>query len=304
MNWRRWFPIYAPALLGLAASIWINNRNMSNPIIYMRVDVGTLIFIVGLGISLIAGLILVIWDRDEKFRLDIDLRAVEDRRRFLHRLDHELKNPLTAILAGLANLTSIASTETQRAPINSVQAQVHRLRDLVANLRKLSDLEFRQLERTPVDLSELLAEIVAHSKEQLGDEERPLKLSMPQAPWPLPSISADRDLLILAIHNLIANALKFTQADDTIEVRAFEDDTAVVIEVADTGPGIPESEVAHVWEELYRGEAARGTPGSGLGLALVRRIVNLHGGETAVRSRPGQGTVFTVRLPISNPAKG
>ncbi|MEK6256537.1 MAG: HAMP domain-containing histidine kinase [Chloroflexota bacterium] len=303
MKWRRWLPIFAPALLGLAVSLWLNFASSSNPIIYMRVDAGTLIFLFSLGICLLAGIILALWDRDEKFRLNTNLRTAEDRRRFLRRLDHELKNPLTAILAGLANLTSITSTETQRTPLKSVEAQVHRLRDLVSNLRKLSDLEFRQLEYRPVDLSELLTDIVALSKERLTDEERLLTLSIPQAPWPLPMISGDGDLLILAIHNLIDNALKFTGVGDTVEVRAIEDDNAVVIEVADTGPGIPAAELSQVWEELYRGETARGTPGSGLGLALVRRIVYLHGGEVSVRSRPGQGTVFSVRLPIGDTAK-
>jgi two-component system OmpR family sensor kinase len=109
---------------------------------------------------------------------------------------------------------------------------------------------------------------------------------------------ADRDLLYLAVYNLLDNALKFTRPGDTVEVRAFEDGASVVIEVADTGPGIPEDELPHVWEELYRGQGARAAPGSGLGLALVRAIVELHGGQINLRSRAGQGTVFTVRLPI------
>jgi two-component system OmpR family sensor kinase len=72
----------------------------------------------------------------------------------------------------------------------------------------------------------------------------------------------------------------------------------VVLEIADTGPGIPEAEVPHVWEELYRAEGARGTPGSGLGLALVRAIVERHRGQVGLRSRVGQGTVVSMRLPI------
>ena len=71
----------------------------------------------------------------------------------------------------------------------------------------------------------------------------------------------------------------------------------MVIEVADTGPGIPENELHRVWEELYRGEQARGVPGSGLGLPLVRAIIEKHGGNVTLRSRPDQGTVFSVRLP-------
>ena len=80
-------------------------------------------------------------------------------------------------------------------------------------------------------------------------------------------------------------------------MRAFEDGASVAIEVADTGPGIPEGDQPHVWEELYRGESARGIPGSGLGLALVRAIIARHEGDITFRSRHGEGTVFTVRLP-------
>jgi two-component system OmpR family sensor kinase len=102
----------------------------------------------------------------------------------------------------------------------------------------------------------------------------------------------------LAIHNLLENALKFSRPGDTLELRAFEDGADIVIEVADTGPGIPEQEQPHVWEELYRGEAGRGIPGSGLGLALVRAIAERHNGRVSLRSRLGQGTVFSLRLPV------
>ena len=97
---------------------------------------------------------------------------------------------------------------------------------------------------------------------------------------------------------MLDNALKFTRPGDTVEVRAFEDSTFVAIEVADTGPGIPAEEAPRVWDELYRGQGARGTPGSGLGLALARAIVERHGGRVTLRSRVGQGTVVVVRLPI------
>jgi two-component system OmpR family sensor kinase len=107
-------------------------------------------------------------------------------------------------------------------------------------------------------------------------------------------------LLLLALHNLIDNALKFTRPGDTIEVRASEDGSAVVIEVADTGPGIPEAELPHVWEELYRGERARGVPGSGLGLALVRAIIDQHRGRIVMRSLVNQGTVITLWLPVAS----
>jgi two-component system OmpR family sensor kinase len=230
------------------------------------------------------------------------LQAAEERRRFLQRLDHELKNPLTAILAGLANLSTADVEETHKTVLVSVEAQVKRLRDLVADLRKLSDLESREIEWVQVDIATLLKGLLALTEEE-GTKERQINLSIPQAPWPLPTVKGDWDLLFLATHNLLHNALKFTSSGDTIEIRAFEDGSEVVIEVADTGPGIPDDEVPHVWEELYRGKSARGVAGSGLGLTLVRSIVTRHGGEVDLRSRSGQGTVFIIRLPVGDSRK-
>jgi two-component system OmpR family sensor kinase len=105
--------------------------------------------------------------------------------------------------------------------------------------------------------------------------------------------------LLLAVYNLVENALKFTAGEDSIEVRALEDGRAIVIEVADTGSGIAPDDISKIFEELYRGSNARGTDGSGLGLALVNRIASLHGGGVGVRSSQiePRGTVFTLRLP-------
>ena len=118
----------------------------------------------------------------------------------------------------------------------------------------------------------------------------------------LPAISADRDMLGLAIFNLLDNALKYSAASDAVEVRVREDGHALFIEVADSGVGISLSEHQRIFDDLYRGENARETEGSGLGLALARRIVQLHGGEISLRSDPaqGRGTVFTIHLPAEN----
>jgi two-component system OmpR family sensor kinase len=221
-----------------------------------------------------------------------------ERRRFLQRLDHELKNPLTAIRAGLANAANGPATDVQREALASVEAQVLRLSRLTADLRKLAELETCPLERVPVDVAELLQEVMTLAQEQPEAAARQLTLTLPQVPWPVPAVSGDWDMLFLAIYNLMGNALKFTHPGDAVEVRAFEHGNLVVIEVADTGPGIPKEEVPRVWEELYRGQGARGVPGSGLGLALVRAIVERHGGQVTLRSRVGQGTVVTMRLPL------
>jgi two-component system OmpR family sensor kinase len=223
--------------------------------------------------------------------------AADQRRRFLRRLDHELKNPLTAIEIGLANLAASPLDEGQRAALCSVQAQIRRMAHFTADLRKLAELETRVIEHVPVDISALLREALALAQEWPSAPDRELTLALPRAASPPPTILGDRDLLFLAVHNLLDNALKFSSPGDAVEVRAFEEDAMWVIEVADTGPGIPEAELPHVWEELYRGPAAQGIPGGGLGLGLVRTIVHRHGGQVTLRSRVGEGTVVTMHLP-------
>jgi two-component system OmpR family sensor kinase len=127
--------------------------------------------------------------------------------------------------------------------------------------------------------------------------ERTVTLGFPRAPRRLPPVFADADLLFLALYNLLANAVKYSSAGDTIEVRGAEDDGIVTIEIADTGMGIPEDEQSVVWEELTRGSEARVVPGSGLGLPFVRAIVQRHGGSVELRSRPQEGTLVRVSLP-------
>lgn len=292
----------APPLLlvgvGLVLDLAWRYLNGPNPIVFMRADVGTLLLLIGVVASLACAFGQVMWmvaaHRGERALKGARLEQAEAHRRFIRRLDHEIKNPLTAIRAGLANLPHSGNGPV----VPSVRAQVDRLAHLSADLRKVADLETQPIEREPVNVGELLNEVVEEMRDRDERLTRQIRVTVPRAPWPLTPVPGDRDLLFLAIHNLVDNALKYSRAGDTIEVRAFEERAAVVVEVADTGAGIPEDELSQVWEELYRGRGARGMPGSGLGLALVQAIVQRHGGTADVRSRAGQGTVFTLRLPL------
>jgi two-component system OmpR family sensor kinase len=291
-----------PFALGLATALLLRATSDGLPIVRLRADLGTWLALLGGLLSLLALTGVVVWAAAGR-RLDRALTEArqaqaEAHRRFLRRLDHELKNPLTAIRVGLANLVGIPPGEAQGQTLASVEVQVSRLSKLAADLRKLADLETQPLDRAAVDLNELLSEVVTLTKQRPESEEREIALALPQAPWPLPQVPGDRDLLFLAVYNLLDNALKFTRPGDTIEMRAVEDGRVVTVEIADTGPGILEDELPHVFEELYRGQGARGTEGSGLGLALVRAIVEQHRGTVSVRSREGEGTVFTLHLPL------
>ncbi|MFW6135947.1 MAG: sensor histidine kinase [Chloroflexota bacterium] len=304
---RQWWPLavsLAPLGLGLVAALLWQAGLFPDPVLTLRLraDVGTLLLLAGALVSLLAlpaAAVAVYAARRRVRELEAARGAwADDRRRFLRRLDHELKNPLTGLRAGLANLASLPDSAERDAAQASVEAQLMRLNRLVGDLRKLVELEQRPLERAAVDVGTLLTEMVDVARETL---DRQVSLTLPQAPWPLPPASGDQDLIFLACYNLVDNACKFTRPGDAIEVRAFEDDRWIVVEVADTGPGIPEEERSHVFEELYRGDNARAVEGSGLGLALVRAVARHHGGRVAVRSREGEGTAFTLRLPQTRP---
>ncbi|MBE0699785.1 MAG: sensor histidine kinase, partial [Anaerolineaceae bacterium] len=183
--------------------------------------------------------------------------------------------------------------------------QIERLSRLVADLRKLAELEVRPLETSDVNLAELLDDTVEAVCSLPAYANRKIQVVIPRVPWPLPVILGDRDLLELAFYNLIDNALKYSNQMDMVEVRAVEDGKRVQIEVADNGSGIPTDDLPRLFDELYRGANAQGFEGSGLGLALVRRVIERHGGEISVRSRQGkqQGTVFRTVLPIPSGKK-
>ncbi len=291
-----------PFLMGAGAALFLQMRFDPVPKLIFRADSRSVILILsGLASLIILALVLVSRvsvDRCQRMIASFQQQFELTHRRFLRRLDHEVKNPLTAMRAALANLHESASAEERERAVTDLQHQLARLSHLVGDLRKLAELEERPLEFLPVDLNEVLTEVVDMARSQPGYAERDVHLVLPQVPWPVPKITGDRDLLWLVFYNLVDNALKYTQPHHRVEVRAFEDGHFVVVEVADNGLGIAETELERIFEELYRASSARGIEGSGLGLALAQRIAQRHGAVITVRSRAaeGGGTVFAVRL--------
>ncbi|WP_205601454.1 sensor histidine kinase [Cellulomonas iranensis] len=226
-------------------------------------------------------------------------------RRFLQRLDHELKNPVTAIRAAVAGLGPAAASDDGAARAHAtLDAQAGRLAHLVADLRKLAELETQPIEQEDVDVAQVVRDAVDDvlAQAQAAGRPRPaVTVSLPTVPWPLPHVRGDVDLLYLAVYNLLGNAVKFSPPGTPVEVRGSDEGGTVVVEVADSGPGVPDDEVGVVFDELARGRDARGTPGSGLGLALVRVIAERHGGRATLRSRVGHGTVVRLHLPADRP---
>lgn len=306
-RWFSWAALIGFSLLAISGLAALLQQGMApNPVfrLQVRADLGTWVLISGA--VFVSILLLVAVGRESvHFLLQRSLAHAEhkyllSRHRFIRRLDHELRNPLTILRAQLAFLLASAEDKSLGNVLGDMLVQVERMGRLVAQLRKLVELEEQDIEHVPVDIASLLRDVVEAIQTHPNYESRQVSLLLPQAPWPLPAVNGDRDLLWLAFFNLLDNALKFTRPGDKIEIRAFEHGGAVVIEVADTGVGIAEDDLPYIFEELYRGKNARGFEGSGLGLSLVRTIVNRHSGNVRVRSHPGQGTVFTVSLPIAS----
>lgn len=237
-----------PVVLGLVLSaLW--QVLGGGPTLYVRGPLTWLPALLGLGCALALSpalaLAIALRRQDQQVRREIGLEQAASRRRFITRLDHELKNPLQGIRAALADEPS----ERQR---RSIDAQSRRLISLLGDLRKIGELEHTALELTAVDPHALVAEAVQTVREAPGASERRLSVAMPTAPRPLPAIRGDEDLLFLALVNVLTNAVKYSVAGDAIEVRGRRTESEVVLEIADTGRGIAPEEMQSVWEELGR----------------------------------------------------
>ncbi|MDO4258643.1 MAG: HAMP domain-containing sensor histidine kinase [Actinomycetaceae bacterium] len=227
--------------------------------------------------------------------------ARELHRRFLQRLDHELKNPLTAIRAATADARTVPASYAIAERLDVVDAQGRRMGRLLADLRKLADIDTAPLDIEDVDLVECARDTLEALADQISGAGHSVVLDVPTVPWPLPHIRGDADLIYSAVHNLIANAVKYTPGPGRIEVRGREESGAITIEVADTGIGVPASDLPDVWGELARASNSTGLSGSGLGLALVASIAHRHDGSCGISSVEGLGTRTWLTLPIAGP---
>lgn len=278
------------ALVVAALVVFVVDRRT----VALTAPVGTAVLALALLVA-VATAVTIAWRADRR-RSTARVRdaatqvAAAEHRRFLDRLDHELKNPITAIRA------AVAVSDAATPQLAAIDAQTTRMARLVGDLRKLGELQTAPMERVPVDPGELVADVAAAVGETPA---RDIRVTLPSAPWPLPAVTGDPDLLFTAVHNVVANAVKYSEPGDAIEIRGIERAGRVVIEVADTGRGIPAGDVPTILDELARGANARDRPGSGLGLALVRTIVDRHGGSVTVDSQEGTGTRVTIELPVA-----
>jgi two-component system phosphate regulon sensor histidine kinase PhoR len=232
-----------------------------------------------------------------------DQRRLETMRRdFVANVSHELKTPLTAIRGLVETLLDDPDMEPdiRRRFLEKVNTQSGRLTALVTDLLALSRLESEeeQLKRRHLDLRRPIAD--SYERNQSDFEAAGLTADLEMASAPVP-VLADAEALAQMADNLMQNAVRYTPEEGRITVRVKHEGETALLEVEDTGIGIDPRHHARIFERFYRVDTARSREigGTGLGLAIVKHIAQAHGGQVSVESEPGEGTTFSVRIPIT-----
>jgi len=226
--------------------------------------------------------------------------ADESRNAFVTQATHDLRTPLTNIRLYLETLTDQVEADAgvRAKCLNVINGEVRRLERIVSDMLSVSEIEAGSLSLRNDDVhpAAMFEDIEADFKAQAEDKEITLKFDLPPK---LVNFSGDRDKLTSVLHNLIGNALKYTPAGGTVSVQVEQSTYALSVAVSDNGIGIDAEECELIFERFYRSRDRRvsGITGSGLGLALARRIARLHGGDVTVKSAPDKGSTFTLSLP-------
>ena len=214
---------------------------------------------------------------------------------FIANVSHELKTPL-AVMGNYAALLRQPglSEQERREYASAIEQSAHRLAQLITNILKLNKLENQQIfpKTEEFDLGEQLCESLLQFEELWEQKELNIETDIEENI----RIRSDRELLSLVWNNLISNAVKFTPEGGTVSVSLKAVTDSVVVCVRDTGCGMKPETGKHIFEKFYHGDTSHSTQGNGLGLALVKRVVDILGGEIGVRSIYGEGSTFTVKI--------
>jgi len=216
-------------------------------------------------------------------------------------VSHELRTPLTSIKGYLELLQDElfdALTPQQSTMLGAIRRNIERLNELVGNLLALSRAEETELALEPIDLRGVAAEVATDLGLPAGSRDVRIRVDQPADPV---VVLGDRSQLIRAVQNLATNAVKFSRPGGTVELRVDDDGEDAVLEVVDEGIGIPAGDLSALGSRFFRASNAvkAEIAGTGLGLRIVQTILARHQGSLAVDSVEGEGTRFTVRLPVA-----
>lgn len=226
----------------------------------------------------------------------------EARQRLVADIAHELRTPLAVLQA---EIEALQDSVTQATPerFASLHEEARLLARLVDDLRTLSLADSGQLslQRREEDLGGIAQRAAAAVAAQAEEKDVRIELAVQDS---LPPVAVDSDRIAQVLRNLLSNALRHTQSGGRVALALRAEDGRAVVEVSDTGAGIPPEALPHVFDRFYRADPSRSraTGGSGLGLAIARQLVRAHGGDIAVESTPRDGTTFRFWLPLSKTA--
>jgi len=224
----------------------------------------------------------------------------KSRRQFLADTAHELRNPLSIIQGNLEAWLDGVITPTPEQ-VASVYDETVLLSRLVTDLRDLSLAEAGRLKlsQNTTELGGFILAQIASVKSRCEGKRISIDADLPDG---LPAVLIDRDRIRQVLHNLIDNALRYTRAGGTIKIGAsYKTNGLVIVSVSDSGSGIAAEDLPHVFDHFYKADRSRqrGHGGAGIGLAMVKRLVELHGGTVWVESRKGKGSTFFFTLPVA-----
>jgi two-component system sensor histidine kinase SenX3 len=247
-------------------------------------------------IPLVEGNLVLVLLRDES---EAD-RIHEVRRDFVANISHELKTPIGALsLLSEAVLGAKDDPQSVSKFAARMQSEAKRLTDLVQEIISLSRVQ----DSDPLQVPEILdvKEMIFEAIDQCKTTAEARKIQIVFSGDATEKVLGDRLQLIMAIHNLIENAINYSPESTNVSITATTEDSIIDISVSDQGIGIPESEVERIFERFYRVDPARSrqTGGTGLGLSIVKHIVTNHGGDIKVWSVENVGSTFSIRLPIT-----
>jgi signal transduction histidine kinase len=212
---------------------------------------------------------------------------------------HELRTPLASIgTSTYLLLRPEISQEQRESMVKGIQSETLRLTTLASSFLDLARLESGrvQFHLIQLDLLPLLEECCQIMQSKAEENQVSIKVDVPDGFQP---VMADRDKLKQVVLNLVSNAIKYNYPNGKITIRAEQDNNSWMLSVSDTGLGIPKSALPHLFEKFYRAHASESkAPGTGLGLSICKQIVSGHGGSIEVKSKLGEGTTFTIHMPL------
>jgi signal transduction histidine kinase len=226
--------------------------------------------------------------------------ADEARNALIASATHELRTPLTNIRLYVEEVIDAGEDdrESRAHALNVISKESRRLERIVTDLLSVAELESgsMRLNIDEIRLGDMLGELEGDFRQQAESKGIALRFDLPPK---VPVISGDRDRFELVMHNLVGNALKYTDSGGRVDVRLEESGGHVEIAVSDTGMGIPEGECEKIFDRFFRAGDGRvkDIQGTGLGLTIAREIARRHGGDITVESVVGEGSVFTLRVP-------